>query len=118
VVAAGFARAIYTRTGEEQAVGWRDISATLDAPRFSKRRVSVERNHEERVLIALGPRSSTGYDLRIVRVVERKRSILVIARERTPSLGEQIEPRLTYPFRLIEFRRSDKPVHVELEGRP
>jgi PrcB C-terminal len=109
---------VYSHTGGEHAVAWRDLSGTIPNPRLNKRKVVVDRDGTETVLIALGPRSSTGYDLRIVRVVERRRSIEVVARERTPALGERVEPRLTYPYRLIGFRSIDKPVHVELEGRP
>jgi PrcB C-terminal len=70
------------------------------------------------VVIALGPRSSTGYDLRILRVAERRRGIYVYARERTPSLGEPVTARVTYPYRLLSMHGSAKPVYVKLEGRP
>lgn len=109
---------IYSHGGSERELVWRDVSGTLGHPRFPKRRLEVHRNHDETVLIALGPRSSTGYDLHILRVVERRRSIVVVARERTPGLGERVQPRVTFPYRLIEFRRSDKPVRLELKGRP
>ena len=116
VAAAGWL--IYAKGGGERELAWRDASATLGSPRFPKRKLEVHRDHDETVLIALGPRSSTGYDLRILRVIERRRSIVVVARERTPGLGERVEPRVTFPYRLIEFRRSDKPVRLRLEGRP
>ena len=70
------------------------------------------------VVIALGPRSSTGYSLRIRRVVERRRGIYVYAREETPSLGDPVTPRVTYPYRALAMRRSEKPVYVKLQGRP
>jgi hypothetical protein len=115
-VAAGWL--LYAHRGGERELAWRDVSKTLGSPRFPKRKFRVHRNGDETVLIALGPRSSTGYDLRILRVIERRRSIVVVARERTPGLGERVEPRMTFPYRMIEFRRSDKPVRLELEGRP
>ena len=79
---------------------------------------TVDWAREEVVVIALGPRSSTGYELRILRVVERRRGIYVYARERTPSLGEPVTARVTYPYRLLSMHGSAKPVYVKLEGRP
>jgi PrcB C-terminal len=70
------------------------------------------------VVFALGPRSSTGYSLRILRVVERRRGIYVYAREETPSLGDPVKPRITYPYRVLSMHGSAKPVYVKLEGRP
>jgi hypothetical protein len=69
------------------------------------------------VVIALGPRSSTGYSLQILRVVERNRGIYVYTRERTPSLGEPVTPRITYPYRVLSMHGKAKPVYVKLEGR-
>ena len=69
------------------------------------------------VVIALGPRSSTGYSLRILRIVERRRGIYVYAQEQTPSLGEPVAPRVTYPYRLLSMHGSAKPVYVKLNGR-
>jgi hypothetical protein len=69
-------------------------------------------------LVAAGPRSSTGYDLRIVRVQDEGDHIVVVVRERTPSLGDPVKARVTYPFRLITIPRSDKPVKLKWLGRP
>ena len=70
------------------------------------------------VVIALGPRSSTGYSLRVLRVVERRRGIYVYVREQTPTLGEPVRARVTYPYRVLSMHGSAKPVYVKLEGRP
>jgi PrcB C-terminal len=78
----------------------------------------VDFDRREVVVVSLGPRSSTGYSLRVERVVERRRGIDVYLRERTPSLGDPVEPRVTYPYRAIAVERSDKPVYVKLQGRP
>jgi hypothetical protein len=77
----------------------------------------IDFKHDEAVLVGSGPRSSTGYALRVVRVVERGDTVDVRVRERAPSLGEPTEARITYPYRLIVFKRIDKPVHVIWEGR-
>ena len=69
-------------------------------------------------LVAAGPRSSTGYDLQIVRVQDEGDHIVVVVRERTPSLGDPVEARVTYPFRLIALPRNDKPVKLKWLGRP
>jgi hypothetical protein len=70
------------------------------------------------VLVGAGPRSSTGYGVEIVRVRERRGDIRVLARERTPSLGQRVEPRLTSPYRLIEIPATSKRVYVSWAGRP
>ena len=72
----------------------------------------------EVVVVSLGPRSSTGYSLRIVRVVERRRGVDVFVREVAPSLGEPVTARVTYPYRAITIPRTGKPVYVTLQGRP
>ena len=41
------------------------------------------------VLVAAGPRSSTGYEVRIVHITERRSTIAVLAREVTPTLGQR-----------------------------
>jgi len=50
-------------------------------------------------------------------VTEDDESIDVIVRERTPSLGEHVSARLTYPFLMITIPRSGKKVHVRYAGR-
>jgi hypothetical protein len=123
-------------------VPWRDLTARLpglELPRQTGRAYSsrkeladylravmpgrapavppIDFRRDEPVLVGSGPRSSTGYDLRVVRVVERRDEVQVRVREHTPSLGEPTAARITYPYRLIVFRRIDKPVHVVWEGR-
>jgi hypothetical protein len=78
---------------------------------------TVDWPRQEVVMIAVGPRSSTGYSVHVQRVVERRRNITVYARERTPSLGESVRAEVTYPYRVIAIGRSHKPVYVKLEGR-
>jgi hypothetical protein len=129
--------------GDEHPVAWRDLSPQLGTVEFTRKVTAVYRsraafarlleatmpgrapkpppvdwNRDEVVVIALGPRSSTGYSLRIRRVVERRNGIDVYARERTPSLGEPVTARVTYPYRALVLRRSSKPVSVKLQGRP
>ena len=73
---------------------------------------------DEVVVFSLGPRSSTGYSLRIRRVVERRRGVDVFVREVTPSLRDPVTARVTYPYRAVAIPRTDKPVYVKLQGRP
>jgi PrcB C-terminal len=86
----------------------------LGAPRapafdFARRRL---------ILVAAGPRSSTGYGVEIVRIIERRRTIDVLARETTPSLDTRVVPRLTSPYRLITIPATSKRVYVQWQGRP
>jgi hypothetical protein len=85
-------------------------------PGIAPRRSGVDFHETELVVLAAGPRSSTGYAVEVVRVEERRRSILVVARELTPSLGRKVEPHVTYPYRLIALPRSGKTVHVDWLG--
>jgi hypothetical protein len=79
---------------------------------------SVDFRREEALFVALGPRSSTGYELRVTRAVEERGRIVVTMREDAPTLRNPGRAQLSYPYRLLVFRRSDKPVHIDLEGRP
>jgi hypothetical protein len=73
---------------------------------------------QEVFLVAAGPRSSTDYDLRIVSVRDEGGHVLVVVREQTPSLGDPVTARVTYPFRLLALPRSDEPVKLKWLGRP
>jgi PrcB C-terminal len=77
----------------------------------------IDFTRQETFLVAAGPRSSTGYALRIVRVDESGGHINVVIREQTPSLSDPVRARVTYPYRLLLFD-SDKPVHLKWVGRP
>jgi PrcB C-terminal len=70
------------------------------------------------ILVAAGPRSSTGYRVEIVRITERRSTIDVLAREITPSLGVRMTARLTSPYRLIAIPATSKRVYVQWQGRP
>jgi hypothetical protein len=78
----------------------------------------IDFTRREVYLVAAGPRSSTGYDLRIVRVQDEGDHVRVVVREETPTLGDPVEARVTYPFRLIALPRNDKPVKLKWLGRP
>jgi hypothetical protein len=97
----------------------RDLAAYLRAvmPGRALQPPPIDFRRDEAVLVASGPRSSTGYDLRVVRVEQRGDTVDVRVRERSPRLGDPTEARITYPYRLIVFRKVDKPVHVIWEGR-
>jgi len=72
---------------------------------------------DEALLVSPGPRSSTGYSIHIRSVVEERGRVVLTLRERTPSLGDPVRARVTYPFRLIALP-SHKPVHLKWLGRP
>jgi len=136
---------LYTQvwTGQTEPVPYTDITKQLGTIEFTRKITAVYNSRrpfenlldatmpgraprlpphnwarDQVVVIALGPRSSTGYSLRILRVVERRRGIYVYAREQTPSLGQPVQARVTYPYRVLSMHGSAKPVYVKLEGRP
>jgi hypothetical protein len=138
-------RLVYTQVwgmGGEHPIHWVDLTHRIGTIEFTRRvqgvyhsRAAFERlleatmpgrapklpphdwAHNQVVVIALGPRSSTGYFLRILSVVERRRGIYIDAREQTPSLGQSVKPRVTYVYRLLSMHGRAKPVYVKLRGR-
>lgn len=68
------------------------------------------------VVITVGPRSSTGYSLRVVRVTQSG-NLDILVRERTPRLGEKVDPEITYPYLLLVVPKLDKHVSVHYDGR-
>ena len=129
--------------GGEHVLAWRDLNPRLGRVEFTRKVTAVYRSRapfahlleatmpgrapkpppvdfgrREVIVVSLGPRSSTGYSLQVKRVVERRREVDVYLRERTPSLRDPVEPRVTYPYRAITIERSSKPVYVKLQGRP
>jgi PrcB C-terminal len=77
----------------------------------------IDYSRRETFLVAAGPRSSTGYALHIVSVEDKGGFVKVTIREQTPSLGERVRPRLTFPYRLLVID-SHKSVHLKWLGRP
>ena len=61
----------------------------------------VDFSSRQLLLVSPGPRSSTGYSVRILSVTERDDAITVKVRERTPTLADHVEARVTYPYRLL-----------------
>jgi hypothetical protein len=79
---------------------------------------NIDFARREIYLVAAGPRSSTGYVLEIVGVRDEGDHIVVVVRERTPSLVDPVQPRVTYPFVLISLPRNKEPVKLKWPGRP
>ena len=77
----------------------------------------VDFSRDEAVLVATGPRSSTGYALIVASADEQRGRVTIRFRERAPNPGDPQRARITYPYRLLVFRKLDKPVHIELQGR-
>ncbi|HSC51953.1 MAG TPA: protease complex subunit PrcB family protein [Gaiellaceae bacterium] len=95
------------------------LQGLLDAtmPGRAPRVPPIDFSRDEVVVVSLGPRSSSGYSLRVVRLVERRRGLYLTLREQTPKLGDPVDPHVTYPYRALAIRRSAKPVYVKLQGR-
>jgi hypothetical protein len=98
-------QAAFTKYLEHEAPGIRNLP-TIDWAR------------REAILVSSGPRSSTGYVLRIVSVRETAHHVVVTVHEDTPTLGEPVQARVTYPFRLITIPRTSKPLFLHWPGRP
>jgi hypothetical protein len=70
----------------------------------------------EAVLVTVGPRSSSGYSLHVVRA-EENGSLHILVREQTPGLTDRVVPRVTYPYLLLVLPKSGKHVSVKYAGR-
>jgi hypothetical protein len=77
---------------------------------------TVDFSRHEVVLIAVGPRSSTGYSLHVVRVTQYG-NLDILVHERTPTLAERVVPTVTYPYLLLVVPKSHKHVNVKYLGR-
>jgi hypothetical protein len=121
---------------KSRPVGWSDLSAevgpvrTVDSMRRlfrtraqlvrflgrGERVPRVDFSRRQLLLVAPGPRSSTGYSLEVLSVSERGGRITVKVRERTPKLGDRVDARVTYPFRLLSLP-AGRDVYVDWAGR-
>lgn len=128
--------------GDEQPLAYRDLTRQIGRVEFTRKvtgvyhsRGSFQRlleatmpgraptappldfSRDEVVVVSLGPRSSSGYSLQVVSLAERRRGVYLTLRERTPTLGEPVDPHVTFPYRALAIRSSSKPVYVKLQGR-
>ncbi len=132
--------AVRLRPEEEgQAVAWRDLSSevgplTIVRPehRVFRKRSKLERylrgvraerptpavdfSASQLLIVSPGPRSSTGYSVEVLSARKRGERITVRVRERSPRLGADVRPRVTYPFRLISLTAGPD-VYVDWVGR-
>jgi PrcB C-terminal len=125
--------------GESERVAWRDLSTevgplSIAGPErrlFRERRdlasylsrqpllrppPEIDFSKRQLLLVSTGPRSSTGYEIEVVSVTERDGQITVTVRERAPELGDEVEPHVTYPYRLLNLP-AGKDVAVDWLGR-
>ena len=125
--------------GESRPVAWRDLTGQVGALRITDRENRLFRDEDELarylarasaqrrppqvdfsehqiLLVSPGPRSSTGYEVEVLSVREQDGEITVRVRERTPTLQERVEARVTYPYRLLSLP-SGKEVAVDWVGR-
>jgi len=74
--------------------------------------------HRIGIVYATGPRSSTGYGVRVARIVDEDGRISLHFREVTPTLRDHVVARLTYPYVLITIPRTRKHLRFVVDGRP
>ena len=70
------------------------------------------------VLVAVGPRSSSGYSLRVVSASLRDGHARIVLREVAPGLHDRVVPGVTYPYLLITIPRTKRSTAVVIQGRP
>jgi hypothetical protein len=76
----------------------------------------VDFSSKQLLLVAPGPRSSTGYSVKVLSVTENDDGITVKVREKTPRLADHVEAFVTYPYRLLSLP-AGKAVYVDWAGR-
>jgi hypothetical protein len=143
LVCAGLVYAYAFERGGGRPLAWRDVTGQLGPAEFPRpagrvfgsaqelRRFliaampgrapeppAIDFRRREAVLLATGPRSSTAYAVEVESVREQRGRIVAHVRQRTPSLGDPVAARVTYPYRLITLPRRDKPVEIVWEDRP
>jgi hypothetical protein len=142
VVAGAIAAYEATSSGSKgKPVAWRNIAPQVGPVHWARPTISVARDqakldklfqvatygshpaaprldfgHNEAVLVTVGPRSSTGYSLHVVRIAEDG-SLHILVREQTPALGDKVVPRVTFPYLLLVVPRSGRHVSVKYAGR-
>jgi PrcB C-terminal len=127
------------REGEARPVAWRDLTVQVGPLRITDREnrsfrdqeelalylarakargaaPQVDFSHRHLLLVSPGPRSSTGYGVEVRSVREQGDKITVRVQERTPTLQDRVDARVTYPYRLLSLP-SDKEVTVDWLGR-
>jgi PrcB C-terminal len=123
--------------GEGRATAWEDLSPragpltiTHETKRVFResrplagyleavggRPLRVDFDRRQVLLVSPGPRSSTGYTLDVVSVRERDDKLTVTVRERSPRVSDRVEPRVTFPYRLLSLP-AGKDVYVSWPGR-
>ena len=90
------------------------FEVALLPPRPKPPRIDFGRN--DAVLITVGPRSSTGYSLHVVRVTQSG-NLDILVRERTPGVHARVMPVVTYPYLLLVVPKLGKHVSVHYDGR-
>lgn len=94
------------RTHSEYRALVERLDVAVDAPH-------IDLGRNTAVLIALGPRSSAGSGVRIVRVEEQRGRVLVVASEDyrpgTPAV-------VSYPLVVVVFREKGKPIVVHWDN--
>lgn len=76
----------------------------------------VDFSRRQVLLVAPGPRSSTGYRMEVKGVTERGGELTVTVRERTPQVRERTQAHVTFPYRLVSLP-ANRDVYVEWPGR-
>jgi len=82
----------------------------------AKRVPRVDFSSRQLLLLSTGARSSSGYGIDVLGATEKEGGITVEVRERSPGLAEQVDPHVTYPYRLISLP-TGKDVFVDWIGR-
>jgi hypothetical protein len=79
---------------------------------------NIDWTRREAILVSSGPRSSSGYSLSVVSLRRKGGRIVLTLREQTPTLGEPVQARVTYPSVLLTIPRMEGSLLLHFRGRP
>jgi hypothetical protein len=92
------------------------LARYLQSAKATRSPPRVDFSTRQLLLVSTGPRSSTGYEVEIMSARESGDQIDVRVREKSPGVDENVEPRVTYPYRLVSLP-AGKDVYVDWIGR-
>jgi len=87
-----------------------DFDGFLDDLHVAAVRPRIDFGRDAAVLIALGPRSSTGIAVNVLRVEEQRGRVLVLVREQSVPGAAAV---VSYPSVVVVLRETGKPIAVE-----
>jgi len=109
---------VFPRATTRELPGPKTYALYLRLHKATRRVPPPDFKHGIVLVVAVGPRSSTAYSLQVLRVTEQRSRVIVRLRENSPTIARPGKTRLAYPYRMITFPKTSKPIFVTILGQP